>query len=145
MIYGETFSFTDTSVIDCDKDPFVYEGMQVLSHRKDGQLLLSSLQLVLIQSERQTSPEGLSGHALEKEMANAHIANANVLWHLFKTNLIPQAWEDGRSICFLGSVFLNGLGGKCIQTLRYGERGWDIEMRYFDETFTVNDSVVIRK
>lgn len=134
----------DRDLIDCDADPFVYEGMVVTSHKKDGMVSWSTLKPTLWKWDQQDIDDGVSGHLVAKELEGRSILNANVLWFLIRNiDLIPKEWEDGRYICFWGTIFLNGRGGLCVACLVYGERGWSVEHRYLDELFWRNVYAVI--
>ena len=143
MSYTIPMAAPDTAFIDCDAEPFVYEGMSVHQHHKGGQMAWDASKIELWLSEEQKSGLSMSGHALLDEVSKKNPFNVNVLSFLVAhMDLIPKEWEEQR-IIFWGTVYLNGLGGLCIASLTYGERGWNVEMKYLDENFSEADFAAI--
>jgi len=134
----------ESEIIDCDADPFVYEGMSVYSHKKTGKTAWKDLNPVLWQWDQQKVDDGISGHLLARELASKPVLNANVLWFLVKNQeLIPEEWQEKNYVCFWGTVYLNGTHGLYVETLHYGERGWDVVPRELDEMFDIYEYAVL--
>src|SRR4051812_12410257 len=83
-------------IIDCDADPFVPEGWQVIEHIKSGQLEWNpnAVSLYLTPHQRQYAP-AIKGSELRKKLATMRIVNANVLDYLVAhPELILEEWKN---------------------------------------------------
>ncbi len=97
-------------IIDCDANPFIPEGWEVVEHRKGGQFKWNPNRVVLYICKEQKG-DGIGGHELRKKLEGKPVINANVLDYLLAhSELIPEAWKS-KVIFFWGTIYCNSGGG----------------------------------
>ncbi len=91
-------------VIDCDANPFVPEGWEVIEHRKGGEFQWDPTKVELYLCDEQKS-EWIKGNELRKKLEGKPVLNACVLDYLHAhPELIPNEWK-GKYIFFWGTIY----------------------------------------
>lgn len=110
-------------IIDCDADPFVPGGWQVVEHNKMGQIQWDPAKVTFYHSEkRKYSP--ISGDMLREELKTQPVLNANILDYLWKNSqLIPKDWKD-KWVFFWGTLYNNAGGALSVRCLIWDGDEW---------------------
>jgi hypothetical protein len=114
------------NIIDCDPDPFVPDGWEVVEHVKGGQVQWNPSKVSLWLASGQQNGGYVVGNKLRKEVAKKSPFNANVLDYLLANpHLIPEEWK-GKYIFFWGTIYRHRGGDLCVRCLywRGGRWGW---------------------
>ena len=111
--------------VDCDADPFIPSALSsVVSHQSGGQFLFDIKNISLYLSPHQKNEDFIKGDMLQRELANKHVLNANVLDYLLAhPNLIPEAWK-GKKVFFWGTIYLGTYGLLTVRSLVFCDNLW---------------------
>lgn len=112
-------------IIDCDADPFVPDGWEVVEHHKGGQFKWNKEAqkdaLYLSAAQKNGSIEG---NKLRKELVGKPVLNANALDDLLANpHLIPEEWKD-KYVFFWGTVYRISDGDLFVRFLYWDVGGW---------------------
>lgn len=92
-------------VINCDTDPFVPDGWEVVEHQRSGAFKWNAADVALHLDKEQMDGKWIEGDKLRNELANKPVLNANVLDHLLANpHLIPEEWK-GKFVFFWGTIY----------------------------------------
>jgi len=116
----------EKQIIDCDADPFVPEGWEVVEHRGNGKLEWDPAKFELYLCDEQEHGR-IAGHELrEKLVEGKQTLNANVLDYLLKhSELIPKEWKK-KLIFFWGTIYRDHYGLLVVRCINWnrGKYGW---------------------
>ena len=135
---------TQTTVIDCDADPFIPDGWTKVEHKKGGQWEFNPDKIEFYFSKRQQRfyfVEGednfstlqerqrfqasfIEGNELRTELVTKPVLNANVLDYLLAhPQIIPVEWK-GVSVSFWGTIYCNPSGSLSVRCLAWWGGRW---------------------
>lgn len=122
---GKAIAETPQIFIDCDSDPLLhYNGWEVESHKKMGQLGWDQKNIELFVTEKQKT-EWVNGEVLQKELEGKEVLNANVLyWLLENPEHIPEEWK-GKYVYFWGTVYRSSDNFLFVRCLYWNGGQWD--------------------
>jgi hypothetical protein len=120
-------------IIDCDADPFVPHGWEVVYHRKGGAFRWNKK--AQKNAFYRENGKQIGGNRVHKVRSlRKPVLNANVLDDLLaNTHLIPEEWE-GQSTFFLGTIYCHWNGdfyARCLVKL-CGRWGWSFGWPGYD-------------
>ncbi len=146
VINGHSQIVSVKHVIDCDANPYVPNGLEVESHKKDGQFEWDPKKVKFYLSEYQQGDKYIEGNKLRKELENKPVLNANVLDYLLKhPEIIPESWKDN-VIFFWGTVYSYSDDRLYIRGLCWrGESWYSYYYRLGDNFCSLNPAVVAGK
>ncbi len=131
-------------IIDCDADPFIPNGMEVVEHHKGGQLEWNAEKILLYLSKLQRIGKYIEGNNLRKELEDMPVLNANVLDYLLAhPEFIPEEWK-GKAVFFWGTIYHNSGGDLCVRYIRWNGSQWDWDDNRLDDGFYSDNSAVLR-
>lgn len=123
--------------IDCDAEPLIPEGCNLVEHKKGGRWEWNP-NIHFYLSEKQKKNESSVGNDLQKELANQPVLNANVLDYLLAhPELIPEKWK-GKVIFFWGTIYRTSSGRLCVRGLRWNGSEWRRNYDWLDDGFGSN-------
>lgn len=127
-------------IIDCDADPIVPDGWEVVEHQEGGQFEWDSAKVALYLSDKQKSGV-IEGNELRKELKSQRVLNANVLDYLLAhPHLIPEEWR-GKLVFFWGTIYWGTIyrsahGSLYVRCLLWRGDGWRWNGRWLDDDFS---------
>jgi len=136
-------------IIDCDVDPFVPKGWQVVEHQKGGKLVWDPDKIQLYLSPEQKDGKWIEGNALRKELANKPVLNANVLDYLLAhPHLIPEEWKKDKNgyirfIFFWGTIYRNSGGYLGVRYLCFNDGEWRWHCGWLDDDWNGHDPAAL--
>ncbi len=116
-------------MIDCDADPFLPEGWEVVERRKGGQLRWDPARIRQV-VKLNPGEASVQGNELRNRLKNEPVLNANVLDYLLRPenqHLIPEEWGDGYGRFFWGTIYRDPNGDLYVRCLYRdgGQWRWD--------------------
>ncbi|MEK7546220.1 MAG: hypothetical protein AAB554_04060 [Patescibacteria group bacterium] len=126
-------TFTRSTVVDLDADPFVHYGWKVLPIDQppnviNGQFAFNPSKLSLYLSEKQKGNGWIVGNQLLEELKTHPVFNANLLDWLLKPenqHLIPEEWKRN-AVFFWGTIYRNPDGRRCVRSLDWLGGAWGL-------------------
>ena len=110
-------------LIDCDADPMVPDGWEVVEHRKVGQFEWDPAKVVLHLDEAQQGG-AIVGNKLRGKLKGQPVLNANVLDYLLAhPYFIPEEWK-GKLVFFWGTIYRYAGGGLYVRCLYWSGDRW---------------------
>jgi len=132
---SETVPTADNFIIDCDADPFVPDGLEVVEHHKGGKFQFTPSVVSLYLSEQQKNSNYISGEKLREELKNKTVLNANVLdWLIAHPHYIPEEWKN-KFILFWGTIYRDSYGDLYVRCLYWRGGRWHWNHLQVDNDF----------
>ncbi|MCX6765628.1 MAG: hypothetical protein NT136_01545 [Candidatus Moranbacteria bacterium] len=123
-------------VINCDADPFVPSGWNVIRHKKGRQLKWDPTEISLYLSKKQRDRKVIEGNILHKELEKMPVLNANVLDYLLANpHLIPEEWKD-KYVFFWGTIYRDSTGYLSVRYLDWHGGRWHWHGRWLDDDWS---------
>ena len=144
------------TLINCDTDPYVPEGLVVVEHQRDGWFnwdasqVWVAKQVRLYLDESQCVEGGVKGTKLRKSLAAQPVLNANVLdFLLANKQLIPEEWKNtgahghGPIISFWGTIYRDGHDLMHVRYLRWYFSEWRTFTGLLHNKWTSNNPTLV--
>lgn len=122
-------------IIDCDAEPFVPPGMEVIEHIRGGQIEWGMAKVRLYLDKTQIRGGVINGYELRRKLFPV-LANATILDYLLvHPDLIPKAWKK-KLVHFPGTIYRERLDERrCIRYLYWNGTRWRSDYRWLDSNF----------
>lgn len=120
-------------IIDLDADPYVPEDWTVEEHRKGGEFKFDLKKIELYLADGQKKGRSIFGSALQAELRNKPVLNANVLDWLIDSNQhrIPKEWRY-KFIFFWDTIYRDASGSLAIRCLSWNGSQWTWDFRWIN-------------
>jgi len=135
--------------IDCDAQPFIPSGWELVEHQKNGNIKFDPSKVDFYISKKQKN--GFEGNKLRVELKDKKVLNANVLDYLLAhPEIIPEEWKkdkDGntRYLFFWGTIYRLAIGRLYVRCLYWGDGEWQWSDRWLGSDFRGNDPAALGK
>jgi len=136
-------------VIDCDTDPYIPKGWEVIEHKKGGQWQFDPTKIEFYLSKEQQKGKSIEGNELRKELEGKAVMNANVLDYLLKhPEITPDEWKkdtngNTRYIFFWGTIYRSSFSRLYVRYLCWDDGQWYWRSRWLDFDFDDDDPAAV--
>jgi hypothetical protein len=130
-------------VIDCNADPFCFDGWDVEEHDKGGQLEWNVSKIQLYRSKGQEDGNWVEGNKLRKELKGKPVLNVNVLDYLLKNpHLISGKWKS-KYVFFWGTIYRDSDGNFIVRCLHWFGDEWGWNFNWLNRDFYGGDPAIL--
>lgn len=137
-------------IIDCDADPYVPEGWEVVEHQRGGQFTWGPSRVMPYYSLQQKRGESLWGDELCKELKGKPVLNANVLDYLLANrHLIPEKLKEKMNghtfiLFFWGTIYRLPNTNLQVRGLGWSEGQWGEYSHWLGGSFRKDSPAALR-